>query len=126
MDSYQYKDDMDEVEEEWVDEEPTIDEEPWITMNVCPPRRSGIYFLFDGNELVYVGKSHSNMRGRIAAHMADRFKDFTHFGFIELPADEVKAAEDAFILKYFPRYNVALPKGGLKIKEAKRKWHADE
>lgn len=78
---------------------------------VAPPQRPGVYLLLDGDEVVYVGKARFNLRGRLAEHFGDSRKEFTHYGYVELPMEQVKEAEDELIRKYLPRYNKMLPKG---------------
>lgn len=81
-----------------------------ISVHRAPPHAPGIYFLFDGDEVVYVGQSSCNIRGRISDHMGnDSQKPFTHYGWIVLPTEEVQTAEDEAIMRYRPRHNSKYP-----------------
>jgi excinuclease UvrABC nuclease subunit len=81
-----------------------------ISAHEAPPHASGIYYLFDRDEVVYVGMSLRNLRGRITLHMGnEREKPFTHVAWIVLPPDQVRAAEADAIWRYRPRFNIVLP-----------------
>lgn len=70
--------------------------------------KCGIYFLFDGNEVVYVGQS-VNILARINVHLAQEKKAFDAFAFVEYPQDVLNEVEAAYIVKLCPRYNTGLP-----------------
>lgn len=68
---------------------------------------SGVYFLFDGDEIVYVGQS-KNVHARIATHMSEGLKVFTHWAFIQLPDGERLEAERYLIELFKPKYHRVL------------------
>ena len=70
---------------------------------------SGIYFLFDGQELVYVGKGW-NCLLRIAEHTRkDSDKKFTSWNYMYIENDrERNELERALIRTYKPKFNKAL------------------
>jgi hypothetical protein len=70
------------------------------------PIVSGVYFLFDGDELVYVGESR-DVYFRVRHHYRDPEKPFTRWTFIELSAEERVVAERKLIRRYKPRLNRA-------------------
>lgn len=94
-----------------------------LPVSACPPRASGIYLLWSGRELVYVGMSTRNIRGRVAAHMLDSSKVFDFVSYCVMPCEEVRGEEAAIIRAFRPRYNIALPKG---MRSEGDEWHADE
>lgn len=67
---------------------------------------SGIYFLFDGNELVYIGKGW-NCLLRIAEHTRkDSDKKFTSWNYISInDINEYNRIEKELIKKHNPKYN---------------------
>ncbi len=67
---------------------------------------SGIYFLFDSNELVYIGKSW-NCLLRIAEHTKkDSDKVFTSWEYLHIESEkEYSVLEKELIKKYAPKYN---------------------
>lgn len=70
------------------------------------PIVSGIYFLFDGDEVVYIGKS-TNIHNRLNSHEHDRQKKWDSFTFLEVEGIFSGALESIFIGSYRPRYNKA-------------------
>jgi hypothetical protein len=62
----------------------------------------GIYFLFDSDELVYVGQS-VNVFARIGQHIG--YKEFTHWTFINCNQHELDYLEVQYIWKFKPRLN---------------------
>jgi hypothetical protein len=80
-----------------------------------PPRYVGIYFLLDGDEIVYVGQS-TNVLGRIPAHRARRnHKHERHrmqwdrAAWLPLAEHDLDAYEGALIRRLTPRYNAGAP-----------------
>lgn len=75
----------------------------------CP----GVYVLWEGEELVYVGRAASGMRKRLMEHYARHAKpwDATHFGLlacerpVEREAELLRSARRAF--GRLPRYNAS-------------------
>ena len=65
-----------------------------------------IYFLFDGDDIVYIGKS-KNIHSRLNAHACDRWKAWDSFAYIEAEGVLMGALESVFIGAYRPRYNKA-------------------
>lgn len=67
-----------------------------------------IYFLYDGDELVYVGKTTIHPSDRINCHIADKNKNFDSYSVVELnhfSNDQLMVAEELFILRFDPKYN---------------------
>jgi DNA-binding phage protein len=69
------------------------------------PKRWWLYFLYDNNELVYIGKSINHPAARVRAHIKD--KEFTNAFFAEIERDAVLEKERALIRQYKPKYNQA-------------------
>lgn len=63
--------------------------------------KSGVYFLINDNEVVYVGQTQNGLK-RIMQHSD---KEFNKYSFIELPPEELDYYEDLYIMKYQPKYN---------------------
>lgn len=63
--------------------------------------KTGIYFLFKGDKLVYIGTT-SRYPIRFAAHTA---KDFDSFRFIEYPYKRCYYFEKRLIKYFKPKYN---------------------
>lgn len=72
----------------------------------APKWVTGIYFLFDGDEIVYVGQSVDIMT-RVGAHLRD--KVFDSFNYIECDLCDLNNLEATYILELKPKYNQALP-----------------
>ena len=70
----------------------------------------GIYFLLDGDEIVYVGQS-KNIFARIGDHVRGS-KDFDSFTFIDLDidGDDLNLAEAELIYRLEPKYNKNVPR----------------
>lgn len=64
---------------------------------------SGVYFLFRGDLIVYVGKS-TDIISRIASHRKSK-KAFDTYSFIEASESEMDALETVYINKFWPEYN---------------------
>jgi len=65
---------------------------------------SAVYFLFNNDELVYIGMS-KNVFYRIKTHLLEKSKIFTNWAYIELPINDLSNIEAMFIKKYMPIYN---------------------
>jgi excinuclease UvrABC nuclease subunit len=67
---------------------------------------SGVYFLYDGEELVYVGQGW-NCLLRVAEHTRkDSEKTFTHWSFVAVESEsERKELERRLRVKHSPKYN---------------------
>ncbi len=76
------------------------------TSNELEGNCSGVYFLFDGKELVYIGKGW-NCFLRIAEHTRkDSDKIFTSWNYIHIKdKTEYNALERKLINKFSPKYN---------------------
>lgn len=70
----------------------------------------GIYFLIRNKEVVYVGKSDSNMMKRIVEHWKD--KKFDSFYTIDIPSGNLDVLEADYIWEFKPRYNSFLLSNG--------------
>lgn len=64
----------------------------------------GVYFLWRGDLLVYVGQS-ENVNSRIQHHYKDRKKNFTSYSVLEIDKKKLKPTERILINKYLPQYN---------------------
>lgn len=68
----------------------------------------GIYFLFDGEELVYIGKGWNCFLRVAEATRKESSKVFTSWEYIRIEeAAEYSALEKELIKKYAPKYNKA-------------------
>lgn len=65
---------------------------------------SGIYFLFDGNELVYVGRA-INVYHRVHTHVTEGRKSFDQWAYVDCPVDKLDDLEAAYISEFRPKYN---------------------
>jgi predicted GIY-YIG superfamily endonuclease len=66
-----------------------------------------VYFLFSGDEIVYVGKSENGI-ARILQHVSEGQKLFTHYSYIVVEKDSLESEERAYIKSYRPKYNIAM------------------
>jgi len=64
----------------------------------------GIYFLCDGDEVVYVGQSIC-VAGRVGAHLKDKVFDYAYC--FRVPRSDLDAVESAFIHALKPKYNIS-------------------
>jgi len=79
--------------------------------------RSGVYFLFHGEELVYVGKTTKGIK-RIFQH--DN-KIFDGYYFQDVDLGILSLTEKELITKYKPKYNLAIPGQKPRKREQKEK-----
>lgn len=79
----------------------------------------GIYFLFRGEEIVYVGKS-LWATARVFVHQRDKDKDFDSFTILSFLAEQLDDKELEYICKFRPVYNNSLT-ANLTLK-TKRGW----
>jgi excinuclease UvrABC nuclease subunit len=72
----------------------------------CVNRFSGVYFLCDADEVVYVGQSVAVL-SRIMTHVMERNKRFDpdRIFFLPVPQSELLRAEGEFIRLLKPKYN---------------------
>lgn len=71
-----------------------------------PCRQPVIYFLFDGDELVYVGQSH-NWHPRMNSHLSRGGKKFDSVAALACPSETIDAIERELIAALHPKYNIA-------------------
>jgi hypothetical protein len=64
-------------------------------------KASGVYFLLDGNEVVYVGQA-VNVYSRIGQHIDKRFY---RYAFVPCPVDALDILESLYIHLLRPRFN---------------------
>lgn len=64
----------------------------------------GVYFLYDGDELVYIGES-DNVFRRIGQHIAEKQKTFDRFEVY--PTKERRRLEGFLIRAFSPKYNIS-------------------
>lgn len=91
------------------------DEELWqmeieIRKNRMPVPEiySFLYFLYDGDELAYVGQTRHGVMSRIMSHKKD--KVFDSISYIKrVPEEDLSDLEATFIMRYRPKYNTSLP-----------------
>ena len=70
---------------------------------------AGVYFLWDGPDIVYIGQS-LDVEGRVDGH---KKKDFTHWSCLEVDPEELTRISDweAFLIRFYsPKYNKDYPK----------------
>lgn len=69
-------------------------------------RRSGVYFLWRGNELRYIGKT-THIQSRLASHEGHGFpcNEWDSYSFLECPADVMSSIEDFYIRELQPPDN---------------------
>ena len=84
----------------------TKDEILEMAMPVNLEAMVGVYFLLDGDEIVYVGQSKSNIPARIQAHAKD--KEFQKFTVMPCDPDMLDDLEAKYIAQYAPKYNRTL------------------
>lgn len=74
------------------------------------PVLKGIYVLFDGEEIVYIGQS-SDIYRRIYEHQSGRAKgekkDFTSWDYFEIEDDEQRIKAESLLIRILnPKYNI--------------------
>jgi hypothetical protein len=69
----------------------------------------GVYFLLDCEEIVYVGKS-VDVRNRLKQHSDNLNKVWNRYFFIRCDREELDRLEAYYILRFRPKYNIAIPK----------------
>jgi hypothetical protein len=71
-------------------------------------RRAGVYFLFQDDELVYIGQS-LHAPARLLDHTAgvhgDPERPWNRVAILAFPAEQLKEKEKVFIQQFKPRYN---------------------
>lgn len=79
-----------------------------ILSAAAQPIGSGVYFLIDGSEVVYVGQSGQVLR-RLADHVQHNGygRNFDRYAVLPCPADLCTSVESYYIETLTPRFNVA-------------------
>lgn len=75
-----------------------------ITNSIVLEPIVGVYFLINGNELVYIGQS-TDMAKRITAHKNEKRITFNRYSFVECGIDELDIIESLYIHAYRPKKN---------------------
>lgn len=83
-----------------------------LSMPLCVKTaiRNAIYFLYDGEDLVYVGRSKAPAI-RIKSHISDGKKKFDSYAYVilgNLSLGDINRLEAAYINTHRPKYNKAL------------------
>ena len=71
----------------------------------------GVYYLFDENQLIYIGCSY-NIGKRIEGHKRGKnkpYKPFKSFAFSETDKDNAYLIEAMEINKHLPKFNLNIP-----------------
>lgn len=69
-------------------------------------KKTGLYFLYDNNSIVYIGKSVVNIAKRLADHYADLSKQFNRIDvYLINNLADLEIAEIYLISKHKPLYN---------------------
>lgn len=78
-----------------------------MSLSRLTPEIVGIYFLFKGDECVYVGKSR-RVHMRVAEHMRRdfRFKDFDSYSWVPCTEADASSLEAYYIALLRPRLNI--------------------
>lgn len=66
-------------------------------------QQCGIYFLLDGEEIVYVGQS-VNILARVAGHLTGQMV-FNAYAYLEFPVEELTLRESEYQSCFAPKYN---------------------
>lgn len=74
-----------------------------LKRNTISNIHKGIYFLYDNDELVYIGRSY-NVFDRVSTHAVENIKTFNNYSYIL--TDDINDIEKYMIYKYKPKYNV--------------------
>ncbi len=73
---------------------------------------TGVYFLLNGTEIVYVGQAYDVM-SRIGFHRDEKKKEFNSYYIVECPKEHLNLVEAHFILKFKSLHNVTVPVQGV-------------
>jgi len=89
--------------------------------NLRRDKVTGVYFLFEGDDIVYIGQSR-DIHQRITNHYAT--KVFDSWNYIKIKPSELDIREAEYIIEYRPIYNKGLPINDIWIPQAtlKREW----
>jgi hypothetical protein len=72
------------------------------------PRLSGVYFLLQGNHVVYVGQA-KNVKKRLAMHKADPDRVFDSYAFLPCDEKDLDTLEALYIMHLRPKQNKRQP-----------------
>lgn len=92
--------------------DPTFDLSNLLKQRVrveLPPIDCGVYLLFSGDEIVYVGQTINRVVVRLFQHVSD--KSFDSFTIIPCSIDKLDFFETFLIYKFKPKYNKRKGKG---------------
>lgn len=98
-----------------------------ILVNKCEvsmpcPYIPAVYFLIDGDEIVYVGQA-ANLRRRLHEHKTQGVKAFTHFAYVRCNIEDLAETESKYLMAYKTKYNVQRPLDIERMMaEAKERW----
>ena len=70
---------------------------------------SGIYFLISLDTIVYVGQT-INLKNRLEQHWRSD-KGWNRYFFVRCKKEDLNRMEAYYILKFRPKYNIAIPRG---------------
>lgn len=73
---------------------------------ISSAKESFVYFLIDGSEIVYVGKTTMGI-ARLLSHCG--VKEFDSYSTISCKPEHLDKMESHYIYKFAPKYNVLLP-----------------
>jgi len=82
--------------------------------------RSGIYFLFNNDDLVYIGQA-SNITRRILEHITEGTKIFNKVRYNIVPCESLNDVETTLIRSLKPCYNVAAKNGPIESLKPSRR-----
>lgn len=72
-------------------------------MKKQPRKIAGLYFLYQGDEIVYIGQA-NNVFLRVGIHDMENGKEFDSWSYQEIEGDRSNAEREA-IRKHRPKYN---------------------
>lgn len=70
--------------------------------------RSGVYFLFQGDTLVYIGKTITYHK-RLGDHIRNKVGQFDRATFVPVPVSDLAFMEGVYIATYRPPLNISFP-----------------
>lgn len=77
-------------------------------------KKLGVYFLFSGTDVVYIGSSR-NVLQRVGQHLD---KDFDSVQWIETALEQMRLTEGRWILAFKPKYNGYVDARGVRMYNA--------
>lgn len=77
---------------------------------------SGVYFLYNKGELVYIGKA-TNITRRIVDHVEEGTKEFDTVRYTKIPVDSITSVETELIKSLDPPYNKTCKASSSKYKD---------